>query len=320
MAEELDEITGRIKNLTNSLKLVGVYDASAEGIGTMLQSSDNTMIPVSNMSALAGKGVQAGGGLEGVVKFLPIRDVAEALGGLYAARDQVKAVLFEVSGVSDIVRGQVDPREKASQSKIKAEFAGQRLDQRRRQVERCARDVARIQAELMIELYPPDRLREQSGFDFINEVQQLDEGGREQAWQSVMQLLQNEKMRGFRLDVETDSTVELNAQAQQDSRVEFLTAAGSSFLQNALPVMQASPEMVPVMGEMLLFAVRSFRSGRTLESKFEETVDALAHEGQTAAAGRAAGGRAGPAAGGSGGAGGAGGSSGHAGRDASQAG
>ena len=98
--------------------------------------------------------------------------------------------------------------------------------------------------------------------------------GREQAWQAVMQLLQNEKMRGFRLDVETDSTVELNAQAQQDSRVEFLTAAGS-FLQNALPVMQASPEMVPVMGEMLLFAVRSFRSGRTLESKFEETVDAL---------------------------------------------
>ena len=84
LAEELDEITGRIKNLTNSLKLVGVYDASAEGIGTMLQSSDNTMIPVSNMSALAGKGVQAGGGLEGVVKFLPIRDVAEALGGLYS--------------------------------------------------------------------------------------------------------------------------------------------------------------------------------------------------------------------------------------------
>ena len=179
-----------------------------------------------------------------------------------------------MSGVSDIVRGQVDPREKASQSKIKAEFAGQRLDQRRRQVERCARDVARIQAEMMIELYPPDRLREQSGFDFINEVQDLDEGGREQAWQAVTQLLQNEKMRGFRLDVETDSTVELNAQAQQDSRVEFLQSAGS-FLQNALPVMQASPEMVPVMGEMLLFAVRSFRSGRTLESKFEETVDAL---------------------------------------------
>ena len=127
LAEELDEITGRIKNLTNSLKLVGVYDASAESIGTMLQSSDNTMIPVSNMSALVAKGVTAGGGLGGVVQFLPIRDVAEALIGLYSAREQVKQVLFEVSGVSDIVRGQVDPREKASQSKIKAEFAGQRL-------------------------------------------------------------------------------------------------------------------------------------------------------------------------------------------------
>ena len=72
--------------------------------------------------------------------------------GLYQARDQAKNTVYEISGISDIVRGQVDPREKASQSKIKAQFATQRLDQRRREVERLARDTARIQVELMLEL------------------------------------------------------------------------------------------------------------------------------------------------------------------------
>ena len=112
-----------------------------------------------------GKSTQAGGGLEGVVQFLPMGQVIETLLGLYTARDKAKDVLYEVSGISDIVRGQVDPREKAAQSRIKAEFASQRLEQRRRAVERCARDAARIQVEIMAELYDPITIREQSGFD-----------------------------------------------------------------------------------------------------------------------------------------------------------
>ena len=136
LAEELDTISGRIRKLTEALRLVGVYDGSAEGIGKLLESGqDNEMIGISNMSALIGKSTAAGGGLNGVVQFLPMNEVAQTLLNLYQARDQAKNTLYEMSGISDIVRGQVDPREKASQSKIKAQFATQRLDQRRRAVE-----------------------------------------------------------------------------------------------------------------------------------------------------------------------------------------
>ena len=99
MAEELDTISGRIRKLTEALRLVGVYDGSAEGIGKLLESGqDNEMIGISNMSALIGKSTAAGGGLNGVVQFLPMNEVAQTLLNLYQARDQAKNTLYEMIG------------------------------------------------------------------------------------------------------------------------------------------------------------------------------------------------------------------------------
>ena len=275
LAEELDTISWRIRKLTEALRLVGIYDASAEGLGRVLDpGQDGRMVPVSNFAALIGKSSQAGGGLNGVVQWLPMDHVIETLLGLYQAREQAKDILYEVSGISDIVRGQVDPREKATQSKIKANFASQRLDQRRRAVERTARDCARIQVEIMMELYSPATIREQSGFDFMSEIEGLDEFQREQVWNQISELLQTDKARGFRVDVETDSTVEMDAGQTQEARTEFLQSAGN-FLNNILPVMLQEPELTPVVGEMLLFTLRGYRAGRTLENAFEEVVQSM---------------------------------------------
>ena len=114
LAEELDEISWRIRNLTKALEFKGVYDASAEGLGRLLEpGQDGKMVGVSNFSALVGKSAAAGGGLNGVVQFLPMNEVAQTLLNLYQARDQAKQTVYEISGISDIVRGQVDPREKS---------------------------------------------------------------------------------------------------------------------------------------------------------------------------------------------------------------
>ena len=226
-AEELDEISRRIKILTKALKMVGVYDRSANGIGTLLQSDDGKMIPVDNMTALIAKGQSTGGGLTGVVAFLPLRDIAEALDKLYQSRERIKQVLYEVSGISDIVRGQVDPREKAAQSKIKAEFASARLEQRRRAVERCARDTVRIVVEVALALYSSDELRLQSGFDMLQEVEALDPIARGERWTQVEQVLRDDKIRNYRVDVETDSTVQLKEEQEGQERTQFLQAAGT---------------------------------------------------------------------------------------------
>jgi hypothetical protein len=43
----------------------------------------------------------------------------------------------------------------------------------------------------------------------------------------VIELLRDERTRGFRIEIETDSTVEPDEQAEKQRRVEFLEAVGN---------------------------------------------------------------------------------------------
>ena len=51
----------------------------------------------------------------------------------------------------------------------------------------------------------------------------------------VMELLRNDRMRGFVIDIETDSTIQPDEDAEKQRRTEFITAVGG-FLQQAAPM------------------------------------------------------------------------------------
>jgi hypothetical protein len=88
----------------------------------------------------------------------------------------------------------------------------------------------------------------------------------------AIMLLRQDKMRGFRIDIETDSTVQGDAQQEQAQRVEFLTAT-TKFIETAAQVTQMVPEFAPLAAKMLGFGVRGFRVGRDLESAIEDFAD-----------------------------------------------
>lgn len=93
--------------------------------------------------------------------------------------------------------------------------------------------------------------------------------------QSIMEaigLLRQDKLRGFRIDIETDSTVQGDQEAEKQSRIEFLTAS-TKFIETSAQVTQMVPEFAPLAAKMLMFGVRGFRVGRDLESALEDFCD-----------------------------------------------
>jgi hypothetical protein len=94
------------------------------------------------------------------------------------------------------------------------------------------------------------------------------------SWEDVTKLLQDSALRTFRIEVETDSTIEPNDQEEKQRRVEFVGAVGK-FLAESLPVVQAAPQMLPVIMEGLKFLVRGFRVGREMEDVIDKAADAL---------------------------------------------
>ena len=78
-ADEIDDLTGRIRHLTKAMKVMGIYAADEPSIERLLkEGNDGVLIPVKNWAAFVEKG-----GLQGAVQFMPLRDVAGALQQLY---------------------------------------------------------------------------------------------------------------------------------------------------------------------------------------------------------------------------------------------
>lgn len=288
-AMELDQLTGRINSITKSIKVAGVYDSSAEGVQRlMVEGIENQLISVSNWAVFSEKG-----GLKGVIDLLPMQDIAATLLSLYEARDKVKQDLYEISGISDIVRGATNANETATAQKIKGQFATLRLDSMQKDVESFARDEIRIMGEIIAEHFSLETIKNISGIRLPTtqekmmfeqqaqmmqnpEAQPVDEKTQEfmslPTWEDVYGLLKNDALRSFRIDVETDSTIKMDQDAERDARMEFLGAAGG-FIQQMTQVQ--NPEVMPLLLEMLQFGVRGFKVGKDLEATFKTTIDKI---------------------------------------------
>lgn len=282
-AAELDDLTNRIGLLTDAIRATGVYDSSVPGLQSILAGGyDNKLVPVDAWAAFAEKG-----GLKGAIELLPMEEIAQTLLHLYDAREKVKQDLYEITGMADIIRGASDPNETATAQQIKSNFASIRLEDMQAEVQRFARDTVVMIAEVLANQFDIQTLAEISGYPLMTDeektiAQQIVKlGGElpdemekpflEPTWEEVDKLLRNANMRHFRLDIETDSTLKMDQLQEKADRTELLKAVGD-FLTAAG---NARPELVPLLGQMLMFAVRAFPVGKQLESALQATIDAL---------------------------------------------
>jgi hypothetical protein len=263
-ADDLDEMTARISNLIKALKRRGIYDSSIQELKRLATAGDNVFIGVDGAKFnLATKG----GTLANVFAVEDPKPIADVLVGLYEQRDRLVAAIYEVSGISDIIRGSSNPNETATAQNIKAQFGSMRLRDSQREVQRWVRDSYRIKAELICTNFTPERLAEICGMD-----------ANDPTFQEAVQVLKSDQRRGYQIDIETDSTVFEDAEAEKNARVEVLGAMGQ-FAQQWMPVVQlGGPPMLKLVGEMMSHGVRGMKAGRSLEDTIDEAFEAMGQQ------------------------------------------
>jgi hypothetical protein len=265
-ADEIDELTGRIKHLTKALKVMGIYAADEPAIERLMkEGNDGVLVPVKNWAAFVEKG-----GLQGAVQFMPLGDVASALQQLYQARESCKQIIYETTGLSDIMRGASVASETATAQQIKSQYASLRLGNMKDGLYRFAREILRMKSEIICSKYQPQTLVEVSGIMNTPDAQFV---------QQAIELLKNEPARVFNVDIQTDTLVELDKQTEKANRMEFLTAV-SSFIKDGIGAVKEDPAIAPLVGELLLYGVRGFKAGRELEGVLEQFVDQAAKKAQ----------------------------------------
>ena len=272
-ARQLDTLADRIDGFIQALKVRGVYDASEPSLARLFtEGENNALLPVKNYGAFSEKG-----GLQGAINLVDIKPIAEGLNMAYQAMEQVKGQIYEIMGIADIQRGQTDPSETLGAQIIKSNNASGRLKTMQHDVVNFATALLQIKAQIICQHFTDDTIVKISGAMQLSPQDQA-------LIPQALQLLKDEPAKNFRIEVTTDSMIYQDEQQEKADRMEFLQAVGG-FLSTALPAAQATPELTPMLVEMLKFGVTAFKAGKGLEGLIDETADkfrqqAKAQEGQ----------------------------------------
>lgn len=271
-AKELDTLSDRIDGLVQALQVKGCYDASVPELARIFTEGTNgSMVPVTNWGAFAEKQ-----GLAGAMSMVDLKPIAEALREAYGAMEQIKHQVYEITGISDIIRGATQASETATAQEIKGHYATLRLKSYQDEVSFFATECLRLKAQIMCGQFDPQTLAKISSVDqlspedqhLIGPAMQLIFGERLSNPDSKLAHYANPVM-SFRIEIAADSLVEIDEKAEQDQRMEFLRAIGA-FLKEATTAGQAAPQMIPLLMQMLKFGVTGFKIGKTIEGAFDE--------------------------------------------------
>lgn len=297
--QELDQLTAKIGLLTDALKVVGIYAGEEKQLLSQLFSQPtNQMIPVESMASLTEKG-----GLGGIVEWFPIAQVVKALKACFEARAHILDDIYGITGISDIMRGDTDANETYGAQRIKNQRGSLRVRDRQKAMARFCRDTLRLKAEIIAGKFSQQTLAQMTGVklltaqqkQIVQQVQQAVQQAAQQgqqvplppevqawmpladkpSWDEVMAVLRNDAARSFRIDVETDSTIEPDDGEEKARRTEFLTAL-SGLLSAALPVLQTAPWAAPLIAESVKFLTRGFRVGAEMEEVIDKVFDQVA--------------------------------------------
>lgn len=357
--EEINALTNRIHRLSEAIKVKAFYPAGSE-VGDAIEAAiaalnDHLiMVPIKDMQALTtGTGGQ-------LVYYWPIEIIAQVVQGLVELRKQIIDDVYQIVGISDIMRGSTESSETLGAQQLKAQFGSVRIRDKQQELVRLARDTVAIMAEIMAEHFKKKTLLDMSQMDIptdaeikaqvdplVKQVKDIEAGAKKQVEtitaeakkkvdqaqsdpqimqqaqanpqqaqqmmqqlqgqaqqaiqqatqqaqqqvqglqkqidklqsrptiEQVMKLLRDQKIRPFVLDIETDSTIQADEQAEKQSRTEFVTALGG-LVNQFTPLLQSEPQAGPMVGAIIKFALAPYRAGRELDSQIDDFIDAQA--------------------------------------------
>ena len=134
LADELDMITRRIRGLTEVLKAKGAMAGAGEALEGLADAEDGEIVMLADM-----ENIMAQGGLDKAIMWWPIDRIIQVIRELTVQREQTKQAIYEITGISDIIRGQGAASESATAQRIKTQWGSLRIRKMQRMIERQVR-------------------------------------------------------------------------------------------------------------------------------------------------------------------------------------
>jgi len=352
--DEINTLTAKIHALSQSLEAKGFYPAGGAELSEAIQAAIATntpgrmLVPISNWAAF--------GGSKEVIVWLPIEVIAQTIQQCVTLRQQIIQDIYQIMGLSDIMRGATDARETLGAQELKTQYGSTRIRDKQEALVRIARDLVRITAEIITENFdevtiiqmsqtqlPTKKMQEKQARELSMQIRQqemqlaqarqalqqqpppgamsagpspgisapagppgasppspggapgapdpqqalqqaqgiIDEGHKalkavleKPTFDQVMTVFKDSRIKCFALDIETDSTIQVDENAEKQRRSEF-TAVLAQLLPQLAQMIAMEPQTGAFCGEVLKFTVAPFRAGRSLDGAIDDLAELM---------------------------------------------
>lgn len=256
--EEINEVSTRIVTLQKALTVRGAYDQSVPELAQLVNEGQaNTLIPVENMPRILEKG-----GLSALIAWLPLEAIVAALDKLLAYREALKQELYELTGWSDIMRGQSSEEQTtATEQRIKMKFGSVRLTKRQNEFARFVTAGQAVRAEMMCAFFEPETLIERSNI--------METPDKDLAQQAAQFLKAN--FHTFRIEVKPEAVNLADSEALKGERMEVVAAIGG-LLQQAMPLFQTMPQAMPLVMEVMRWVVAACKGSAEIQGVLDRAI------------------------------------------------
>lgn len=252
LAEELECIQGRISEITRAIKVGGLYSAQIPEFERVFAVTDGQYLETQNITA-----IRDAGGLKEAIWSLPIRELIESLISLSQHRESLKGLIYELTGISDILRSSSDPGETLGAQQMKMRNSAMRVQPRQNAIAGYSREIVRIIVAVIAQKFEAHVLEAITGVDLKSDYPGV-------TWDMIIQVMRGDLLLSYKIDIETDSTIQdIMVSDRQEVRemltgiVEYITAMAPAVQSGLIPLQSAK--------DMLLAVIRRYQAGPELE-------------------------------------------------------
>ena len=286
-ADLLEETSKKIAQISDAIKYVVVSGSQDKSVSNQITAAQNGDVLT----------IQSNGAVNSIAEMLtvvPVEAAVNMIDYLEDLKERTKNSIFEITGISDLMRGLSDPRETAKAQQIKGMFGSLRFQDKQNMVQEHRKRIYRIIAEIVAEHYDEATLAEmtctylptkEQKLSLDAKIQGLQAQGLEVSqdlldkyngmvnmptWDDVINILRSDRLRNYTVDVETTAT----AFDDHEQQTEAVDSIANTYVQVAQMADQLSPAFlkgfIPIMRMKLANCKLSSAISRQMEESLDE--------------------------------------------------
>ena len=197
---------------------------------------------------------------------MPLEEVAKTAMILTERRNDLIKLLFQITGIADIMRGAQQSAGgpvSATERSLEARFASVKIQALQDEFARFATDLIRLRAEVVSKHFEPEAIIEQSNIEYTADAPSVP---------AAIELIKNNGSLVYRIEVKPESVAMSDFAQLKAERTEYINGL-AVFMQSAAPLVAMDESVTPTLLALLKWGMAGFKGSEAIEGVLDQAID-----------------------------------------------